>query len=124
MLGIMIGLLLGGRFQRTGGVIEIYGPQVAAVLARLPVNAMAMTLGHVVFGRTRKALEITRLHERVHVRQYEHWGIVFVPAYLLESIWLYARKRDGYLENHFEVEAYAEAMPNGSSPNEQQSTKP
>ncbi len=68
---------------------------------------MAMTFGHVVFGQTAAALEITRAHERVHVRQYERWGITFVPVYLLISAFLYFRGRDGYRENRFEVEAYA-----------------
>lgn len=105
--GIAIGLLLSGRFQKIDGVIEIHGPLIAAVLSRLYVPALAMTFGHVVFGQTAAALEITRAHERVHVRQYERWGIVFVPVYLLISALLYFRGQDGYRENPFEVEAYA-----------------
>lgn len=112
LIGIAIGLLLGGRFQRIEGVIEIHGPRIAAVLSRFYVPAMAMTFGHVVFGQTAAALEITRTHERVHVRQYERWGIAFVPVYLLISGCLYARGRDGYRENPFEVEAFAVDEPN------------
>ena len=104
--GIAIGLLLGGRFRKVNGVIEIHGPIVAEMLSRFFVPAMAMTLGHVVFGQTEAALELTRKHERVHVRQYERWGLLFVPVYLTISILLYARGRDGYRENPFEVEAY------------------
>ncbi|MFK8113683.1 MAG: hypothetical protein AB8B91_15885 [Rubripirellula sp.] len=107
MAGIAIGLLLGGRFQRVDGVIEIHGPLIASVLNRMYVPAMALTFGHVVFGQTLAALEITRKHERVHVRQYERWGIAFVPAYIIVSVYLYLRGRDGYRENPFEVEAYA-----------------
>ena len=107
LTGIAIGLLLGGRFQKIEGVIEIHGPLIAEVLIRFYVPAMAMTFGHVVLGQTEAALEITRAHERVHVRQYERWGIAFVPAYLLISAFLYVRGRDGYRENPFEVEAYA-----------------
>ncbi len=107
LVGIGIGLILGGRFQRVEGVIEIHGPHIAAALRRFVVPALAMTFGHVVFGQTAAALDITRSHERVHVRQYERWGIVFVPAYLLASAFLYLRGRDGYRENPFEVEAYA-----------------
>ena len=51
----------------------------------------------------------TRAHERVHVRQCERWGPLFVPAYLGVSLWLMARGRDAYRDNPFEVEAYAEA---------------
>ncbi len=107
MLGIVIGLLVGARFQLVDGVVEIYGPRVRRILRLIPIDPLALTLGHVVFGQDRAALEMTRLHERVHVGQYERWGVAFLPAYLLESLWLYSRGRDGYRENHFEVEAYA-----------------
>lgn len=105
--GIAIGLLLGGRFQFRDGVLEIYGPRIAQILSRFPISPLALTLGHVVFARSEQAHRQTRRHERVHVRQYEVWGPLFVPAYLLESLWLYRTGRDGYLENHFEIEAYA-----------------
>ncbi len=106
LTGIAIGLLLCGRFRNVDGVIEIHGPVVANVLRRMYVPALAMTLGHVVFGQSEEALELTREHERVHVRQYERWGVLFVPTYLSLSILLYLRGRDGYRENPFEVEAY------------------
>lgn len=106
LLGIAIGLLLGGRFQRIDGVIEIYGPRIAVALNHLYIPALALTLGHVVFGQTQAALDATRSHEQVHVRQYERWGIVFVPAYLAASAYLYVRGRDAYRENPFEIEAY------------------
>ena len=108
LVGVAIGLLLGGRFRRVNGVIEIHGPRVAEALSRMFLPAMAMTLGHVVFGQSEIVLDVTRKHERVHVRQYERWGLLFVPAYLLISMLLYLRGRDGYRENPFEVEAYAE----------------
>ncbi|WP_315854038.1 hypothetical protein [Roseiconus nitratireducens] len=102
-----IGLLLLARFRVVQGVIEMHGPGVAWVLRRLPVSAAAMTLGYAVFGCDRLALERTRTHEHVHVRQYGRWGPLFVPAYLGWSLWLYVRGRDGYRENPFEIEAYA-----------------
>lgn len=104
--GIAIGLLLGGRFQKIDGVIEIHGPRIGRVLDRMFVPAMALTFGHVVFGQNLSALDLTRTHERVHVRQYERWGPLFVPAYLGIALYLYAKGRDGYRENPFEVEAY------------------
>ncbi len=107
LLGIAIGLLLGGRFERVDGVIEVHGRHVSRALASMIVPARAMTMGHVVFGRDREALAATRLHERAHVRQYAIWGPFFLPAYLGISLWLYARRRDGYRENPFEIEAYA-----------------
>jgi hypothetical protein len=106
LVGVAIGLLLGGRFQVVAGVIEIHGPRLAAILNRLYVPALALTFGHVVFGQNPTVLDLTRSHERVHVRQFERWGILFVPAYLIASAYLYARGRDAYRENPFEIEAY------------------
>lgn len=107
LLAMAIGLLLGGRFQRVDGIIEIDGRRVARVLSRLPLPAAAMTIGHVVFGRDQRLLDKTRKHERVHVHQYARWGPFFIPAYLLCSAWLYAQGKDGYRGNPFEIEAYA-----------------
>ena len=104
--GIAIGLLLGGRFQCVDGVIEIYGPRIGRVLRRFWVPALAVTFGHVVFGQNESALRLTRNHERVHVRQYERWGIAFVPAYLMCWIVLQIKGKDGYRDNPFEIEAY------------------
>jgi hypothetical protein len=70
---------------------------------------MAFTLGHTVIGRSVDALEITRLHERVHVRQYERWGPLMGPAYLLCSLVLLLRGRDAYRENPFEKQAFRDA---------------
>jgi hypothetical protein len=106
-LAVGIGLLLFARFRIVEGVIEIHGPAVAWVLKRLPVSALAMTMGHAIFGRDDRALNVTRKHEQVHVRQYARWGLFFIPAYLGCSVWLYLKGRDGYLENPFEIEAYA-----------------
>tara|TARA_R110002049_G_scaffold2750_7_gene22074 strand:- start:11444 stop:11803 length:360 start_codon:yes stop_codon:yes gene_type:complete len=119
-----MGLLVGARFQRVDGVIEIYGPSVAYLLGRMPLPAMAMTMGHVVFGCDRFALDVTREHERVHVRQYERWGIGFVPAYLAISAVLFLRGRDGYRENPFEIEAYAIDRPDFSTGRLSDSTDP
>jgi hypothetical protein len=49
----------------------------------------------------------------VHVRQYERWGPFFIPAYLLCSVWLMLRGYNAYLDNPFEVEAYAIDDPSG-----------
>lgn len=104
---IGIGLLLMGRFRVVQGVLEIHGPAICWALNRMPVSALAMTVGHVVFGQSELALDLTRKHEHVHVRQYARWGVFFVPAYLAASAWLYLRGRDAYRENPFEIEAYA-----------------
>ena len=98
----------GGGVRIVDGVLEIHGPIVAAMLRRLPIpgGAAAMTFGHVVLGRNRRALDLTRSHERVHVRQYERWGPAFIPAYLLTSAWAWLRGRGAYHGNPFEREAY------------------
>lgn len=107
LLAISLGLILAARFRLIDGVVEIYGPRVNWTLRHLPISALAMTMGHAVFGQDRAALDLTRRHEHVHVRQYERWGPVFIIAYLGISAWLYLRGRDGYRENPFEIEAYA-----------------
>ena len=122
LMAIAIGLLLGGKFARVEGVVEVHGKRVASVLKRFYVPAMAITVGHVVFGQTESALDMTRKHERVHVRQYERWGIAFVPAYLMLSAYLYLRGRDGYRENPFEIEAYAVDDPSRRTTDQRQST--
>jgi hypothetical protein len=72
----------------------------------MPEGAAAMTLGHVVIARDRHSLESTRAHERVHVRQCEVWGPLFVPAYLAASLWALLGGRDAYFDNWLEVQAF------------------
>ena len=62
---------------------------------------------HVVLGRDETLLDLTREHERVHVRQCERWGPLFLPAYLLASVLVFLRGGRAYLDNPFEREAYA-----------------
>jgi len=102
----IIGLATGGRARRRGPVVEFYGGAVAWLLMRLPIEPVAMTLGHVILGRTAAGLDAARSHELVHVRQYERWGPLFVPAYLLCSLKLWLSGRDAYHDNPFEREAY------------------
>lgn len=109
LIGILIGLVSWSNFRWVSGVAEIHGPRVAWVLKRMPVPAAAITLGHCVLGQTAKDLEWTRNHERVHVRQFERWGFLMGPAYLLASFVLFLRGRDYYRENPFEIEAYGSA---------------
>lgn len=91
------------------GVLEIHGPLLAMMLRRLiPIRggAAAITFGHIVIGGDQCALDLTRAHERVHVRQCERWGPVFIPAYLLAGAWAWLRGRGAYHGNYFEREAY------------------
>lgn len=109
LLGLTIGLLAlptGTRWRRIGPTLEIYGGLVALFLRWTPVRAVALTLGHVVLGQNADVLDEVREHEWVHVRQYERWGPLFLPAYLGCSLWLWLRGRDCYRENPFEIEAF------------------
>ena len=97
------------RVRLIEGVLEVHGPWIGILLQRfVPIagGALAMTFGHVVVGRDAQALEVSRAHERVHVRQSERWGPLFIPAYLLASVWAWFRGRGAYEGNVFEVEAY------------------
>lgn len=103
--------LTGGGYQVVDGVLELHGGVVRTFLQNytlLPHGAIAMTLGHVVLGVDRHALHISRDHERIHVRQCQRWGPLFIPAYLLASLWimLNPRGRNPYRDNPFEREAY------------------
>jgi hypothetical protein len=111
LLGILVGLVgmaTGGGVQRVGRVLEFHGGWLAWLLTRAPIagGATALTLGHSVLARSAPDLDRTRDHELVHVAQYERWGLLFVPAYLGWSAWLWLRGRDPYWDNPFEREAY------------------
>lgn len=109
LLGLLVGLLglaTGGRVRRHGPVIEFYGGAVARLLKLSPGKPSAMTLGHTILGRDAALLDAARRHELVHVRQYERWGPLFVPAYLLCSLLMWLKGKDPYLDNPFEREAY------------------
>ena len=96
--------------QWIDGVLEIHGGFVTYFLSEwtmLKGGASAMTLGHVVLGRDRNCLDWSREHERVHVRQCERWGPLFLPAYGLASLIVKLRGGDAYRDNPFEREAYA-----------------
>lgn len=116
-VGLLIALLslpTGTRLRVVDGVIEAHGGLVAWLLRRvvpLPGGACALTLGHVVLGVSQAALDITRDHERIHVRQYERWGPAFVPAYFIASGWVWARGARAYHDNPFEREACQASRP-------------
>ena len=104
-------LLTGGRATRHTGVLELHGGFARWFLRRpvgliLPGGAAAMTLGHVVLGLDADAHDLTRAHERVHVRQAERWGPLFLPAYGLASLTAWCRGDNAYRGNRFEREAY------------------
>jgi hypothetical protein len=111
----LIGLLLipaaigsGSGRQIVDGVLEIHSPAIDWILSHLiPIRggAVAITFGHVVAGRSRTALLVTRAHERVHVRQAEVWGPAFIPAYLVAAAWAWLHGQGAYEGNYFERRA-------------------
>ncbi|HET6250644.1 MAG TPA: hypothetical protein VFE47_23350 [Tepidisphaeraceae bacterium] len=103
--------LWNGKAHIVDGVLELHGRTINWFLRKctlLEGGASAMTLGHVVIGRDEQSLDLSRSHERVHVRQCERWGPLFIPAYLLASLMLWRRGGRAYLDNPFEREAYGE----------------
>jgi hypothetical protein len=99
------GACIRGRIRIVGGVVEAHGPVLDWCLSTLvPIEggAAAITFGHVVVGRDAEALDATRAHERVHVAQYERWGVFFLPAYGAASLWAMTRGGHYYRDNWFE----------------------
>ena len=113
LLGLVLAfvLLRRGHAALIDGVIEAHSPLLRWALTHLiPLagGADAITLGHVVLGKNAQALDATRVHERVHVRQDQVWGPLFVPAYLFAGLCALARGRDPYFDNRFERQALTE----------------
>ncbi len=114
VLGLALALpvvLTGGSARRVGHTLEV---SLRPAPARKQVKALritfaAITLGHVIVGRSSADLAQLRRHERVHVRQYEHWGPLFLLAYPLASLLALVKGKHPYLENYFERQAYREA---------------
>jgi hypothetical protein len=105
---VLLALLGGGSLRLHRGVLEVHGRAVSVFLRHCTLvsgGALAMALGHVVLGRDRAALNETRSHERVHVRQAERWGPLFLPVYVLASISAGLSGKRWYYDNRFEIEA-------------------
>ena len=105
--------LFTGHARRVDGVLELHGRMTRLFLTHctlLKGGASAMTLGHVVIARDQDLLDLTRNHERVHVRQCERWGPFFIPAYLIMSVVMKIRGLRAYEDNPFEREAFGETL--------------
>ena len=112
VLGVALGfvaVLCGGHWRTHRGVIEVFGGGIGLGISGLPpvLGFSAMTLGHVILAVDRSALSQLRLHEHVHVRQYERLGALFFPLYVGSSVVQLLRGRDPYFDNRFEREARA-----------------
>jgi hypothetical protein len=109
LIFVPLAWLSGGRVSLVRGAIEIQGGFVRFFLRRglwVFGPAAAMTLGHVILGRDQDCLDRCRNHEHVHIRQYERWGPLMLPLYLIAGAVLFVRGRDPYLDNPFEREAF------------------
>jgi hypothetical protein len=111
LVGLMFSLpalAAGARGRIVEGAVEIAGGRLAACVSMLPRGCRfgAITFGHVIIGVDRATLSCCRVHEHVHVRQYERWGALFFPLYLASSLLQLVRRRDPYLDNAFEREAF------------------
>ncbi len=109
LMTALVAILLGATARIGEGTLEVCGGRLGEWVTRLPFSLQlyAITFGHVIFGVDQASLSSCRSHERIHVRQYERWGILFVPLYCGSSILQLLRGRDPYRENHFEREAHS-----------------
>jgi hypothetical protein len=100
---------LGGRAHVAQGAIEFSGGWLGRRAERGfgRHRLSAVTLGHVIVGSSAETLAALRDHEQAHVRQYERWGPLFVPAYWLAGVWAGLRGGCAYRDNAFEREARA-----------------
>ena len=111
LLGLLIGglgLLSGAHVHRKGRILEFWGGCLPKVLRVFPFysGSPVATFGQVVLGRNYRYLNACRKHQLVHVRQYEQWGLLFVPAYLTCSAALWFRGKRPYYDNPFERSAF------------------
>ena len=108
LLLLLVALLFGATVRIVDGTFEVAGRRLGAWMSRLPrsLQLSAITFGHVILGLDHALLDSLRSHEQVHVRQYERWGILFIPLYLGSSLLQFFRGRHPYFENRFEREAY------------------
>ena len=111
----LVGLLLtlpalagGATVRRIDGTLEIAGRPIDRAVRLLPAGMRfsAITFGHVIIGCDHAALARCRCHERVHVMQYERWGVLLLVLYPLSSLVQLVRGRHPYRDNAFEREAF------------------
>lgn len=112
LLLLLVALVLGATVRIVDGTLEVAGGRVGAWMSRFPrsLQLSAITFGHVILGLDHALLDAFRAHEQVHVRQYERWGLLFIPVYLGSSLLQFVRGRHPYFENRFEREAYTLAQ--------------
>ena len=111
LLFVLPALLLGATARVNDGTLEVAGGRFGLWLSSFPrvLRFSAVTMGHVILGESHALLASVSAHEHVHVRQYERWGILFVPVYCGASLMQLLRGRSPHFANRFEREAYTTA---------------
>jgi len=101
-----MGGALGGtaKFRPDEAVWEVAGGWLIGLLGRAGW-ADAITLGDVVLYADIRLIPLLHDHEMAHVRQGRAWGPLFLPAYVLETVFQRLRTGRGYWDNRFEVAA-------------------
>ena len=115
MVVALVSIALGAKPRLRDGTFQVVGGRLVTGISSLPtrLRILAFTYGHVIFAVDEAALDAYRTHELVHVRQYEHWGLLFPILYLGSSLIQKLKGRDPYFANRFEREAReAETPPN------------
>ena len=93
---------------QTAIVFIVYGAILQALLKRHPFgNMQAVSVGCCILAQDADCARSSLVHELVHVQQALRWGLLFPIAYLLASLWAWARGGHMYRDNRFEVAAYA-----------------
>lgn len=103
LLLALLGLALGGSVRVRDGAVEALGGRLGRWADHTPFAAI--TLGHVILAINDAQARRLGANERSHVRQYEAWGPLFVPAYLLAGAWQRVRGRCPHADNPFERHA-------------------
>jgi len=93
----------GARLRWRAGALECHGGALGRLAGRGPFAAI--TLGHVILAVSPAEAQRLGAHERAHVRQYERWGPLFVPAYLAAGAWQWLHGRRAHADNPFERSA-------------------
>ena len=128
LIGFIIALpslISGAKVTSINGALEITGGFWVYTSTLYPalLHFDAITFGHVIVAKNTEILGTWRDHEHIHVRQYCRWGIFFLLAYPMASLWQLINRRHPYWHNPFEVEAYTKATPHAPLQYQLQTTK-
>lgn len=116
LIGLALGVLAlagGCRLSVKGGVLECTGGRILPLFLSalgLRMQVQAITFGHVVLARSNEAMQALREHERIHVKQYERWGLLFLLLYFGSSLLAFFQGKDPYYDNQFEKAAFDGAV--------------